>query len=159
MEKTALEKKQKEKRELEFIMFCLAIICGCCLLITMLRTSLYCWRMGAEGESTLSPFTEVLPYFVTLAVMSVCSLIIFLMLYRVHKGQVFTMQNANLVILIGMLVEVNGVFQQIYYLFADEDRLVDSVYLIYILLGVFFLFVGCLFKMGVHIREEQELTI
>ena len=45
------------------------------------------------------------------------------------------------------------------YLFADEGRLVDSVYLIYILLGVFFLFVGCLFKMGVHIREEQELTI
>ncbi|MBO5810467.1 MAG: DUF2975 domain-containing protein, partial [Bacteroidales bacterium] len=30
---------------------------------------------------------------------------------------------------------------------------------IYILIGLFFLFIGCVFKFGVKMKEEQDLTI
>lgn len=31
--------------------------------------------------------------------------------------------------------------------------------MIYLLLGVFILFIGCLFKIGIRMKEEQDLTI
>lgn len=31
--------------------------------------------------------------------------------------------------------------------------------LIYILLGVFILFIGCVFKIGIRLKEEQKLAI
>lgn len=163
MEKTTVEKasrsRKKEKKELEFIMTCLAVICGCCLLVTLLRAGLMAYRVGTEASGDLSPVWKALPDMVTLAVMSACSLIICLILFYVRRGEVFTRLNANLLIVIGELVEANGLFQMVYYMLGPGGGIQNSVYLIYILLGVSFLFIGCLFKMGVHMREEQELTV
>lgn len=149
----------KEKKELHVVMYCLAVICVCCLAIVVIRNLSFAYRMGVDDANELSPFLNVLPDFVTLGIMAGCCMITFLMLFNVRRGDVFTRQNANLVIVIGTLIEFNGLFQQVYSWSFPVAGADNSVYMIYILLGVFFLFIGCLFKLGVHMKEEQDLTV
>lgn len=151
--KKNISKREKEKQELSVIMTCLVVICGSCVLVTLLRALHLC--LQEENVSRLQRW----PDWVTLGVMTVCCVIIYRMLANVRRKQVFTRQNAHLVIVVGALVELNGIIQQVSYLFVPGDSNLYPTYLIYILLGVFFLFIGCLFKLAVNLKEEQDLTI
>lgn len=91
--------------------------------------------------------------------MTICGLCIFLILRNVKKEEVFVYQNSSLIQTIGVLIALNGLFQVTLSWFTPEGIPTDASYRIFVLLGVFIIFMGYLFKMGVRMREEQELTI
>ena len=69
-----------------------------------------------------------------------------------RHGKVFVKANATLIGAIGAILEVNGFIQSI---FAYNH----GTHLIYFLIGVFFLFIACVFRLGIQMKEEQDLTI
>ena len=91
--------------------------------------------------------------------MTICGLCIFLILRNVKKEEVFVYQNSSLIQTIGVLIALNGLFQVTLCWFSPEGVPTDTSYRIYVLLRVFFVFMAYLFKTGVRMREEQELTI
>lgn len=91
--------------------------------------------------------------------MTICGLCIFLILRNVKKEEVFVYQNSSLIQTIGVLIALNGLFQVTLSWVTPEGVPTDTSYRIFVLLGVFIIFMGYLFKMGVRMREEQELTI
>ena len=89
---------------------------------------------------------------VCLTIICVCSALMFPILKNAQHEKVFVKSNATLIEVIGVILEINGIIQS---LFAYDH----GTHLIYFLLGVFFLFIACVFKLGIQMKEEQELTI
>ena len=144
------------KQELEVVMTCLMFICFCCLLISFIQNAMLCFDLGKDDTDDF--LWIMLPQSVTLLAMAVCSILIFCLLRNVKRKEVFTKVNSTLIVAIGGIVELNGLLQGFFGTFVSVSNL-RQTYLIYILLGVFILFIGCVFKIGVRMKEEQELTI
>ena len=144
------------KQELEVVMTCLMFICFCCLLISFIQNAMLCFDLGKDDTDDF--LWIMLPQSVTLLAMAVCSILIFRLLRNVKRKEVFTKENSTLIVAIGGIVELNGLLQGFFGTFVSVSNL-RQTYLIYILLGVFILFIGCVFKIGVRMKEEQELTI
>lgn len=144
------------KQELEVVMTCLMFICFCCLLISFIQNAMLCFDLGKDDTDDF--LWIMLPQSVTLLAMAVCSILIFYLLRNVKRKEVFTKENSTLIVAIGGIVELNGLLQGFFGTFVSVSNL-RQTYLIYILLGVFILFIGCVFKIGVRMKEEQELTI
>lgn len=144
------------KQELEVVMTCLMFICFCCLLISFIQNAMLCFDLGKDDTDDF--LWIMLPQSVTLLAMAVCSILIFCLLRNVKRKEVFTKENSTLIVAIGGIVELNGLLQGFFGTFVSVSNLWQT-YLIYILLGVFILFIGCVFKIGVRMKEEQELTI
>lgn len=144
------------KQELEVVMTCLMFICFCCLLISFIQNAMLCFDLGKDDTDDF--LWIMLPQSVTLLAMAVCSILIFCLLRNVKRKEVFTKENSTLIVAIGGIVELNGLLQDFFGTFVSVSNL-RQTYLIYILLGVFILFIGCVFKIGVRMKEEQELTI
>ena len=83
--------KKTSKEELEFVMYCLIIMCVSCLLFVFFRNLDLCYDLGKDDTDGL--IAKLLPENVTLLAMTVCSVLIYLMLRNVQKGLVFTKQN------------------------------------------------------------------
>lgn len=149
-------KSKDPKEELKLVMICLAVVCVCCLLIGFLRNATLCWQLGKDNTDDF--VWQILPESITLTAMTICSVLIFLLLQEVRKRQVFTKLNSNLIMAIGIVLECNGIVQNVLRNFIADGRS-NSSYMIYILLGAFFLFIACLFKLGIRMQEEQELTV
>ena len=143
--------KKGSKEELEFVMYCLIIMCVSCLLFVFFRNLDLCYDLGKDDTDGL--IAKLLPENVTLLAMAVCSVLIYLMLL------VFTKQNSDLIMTIGIVLECNGILQMIFNAFLSDTKAGNTIPMIYLLLGVFFLFIACLFKVGIRMREEQDLTI
>ena len=144
------------KQELEVVMTCLMFICFCCLLISFIQNAMLCFDLGKDDTDDF--LWIMLPQSVTLLAMAVCSILIFCLLRNVKRKEVFTKENSTLIVAIGGIVELNGLLQGFFGTFVSVSNL-RQTYLIYILLGVFILFIGCVFKIGVRMKEEQELNI
>ena len=144
------------KQELEVVMTCLMFICFCCLLISFIQNAMLCFDLGKDDTDDF--LWIMLPQSVTLLAMAVCSILIFCLLRNVKRKEVFPKENSTLIVAIGGIVELNGLLQGFFGTFVSVSNL-RQTYLIYILLGVFILFIGCVFKVGVRMKEEQELTI
>ena len=144
------------KQELEVVMTCLMFICFCCLLISFIQNAMLCFDLGKDDTDDF--LWIMLPQSVTLLAMAVCSILIFCLLRNVKRKEVFTKENSTLIVAIGGIVELNGLLRGFFGTFVSVSNL-RQTYLIYILLGVFILFIGCVFKIGVRMKEEQELTI
>ena len=91
--------------------------------------------------------------------MVVCRVLIYLMLRNVQKGLVFTKLNSDLIMTIGVVLECNGILQMAFNAFLSDSMGGNTIPMVYLLLGVFFLFIACLFKIGIRMQEEQDLTI
>ena len=144
--------KKSSKEELEFVMYCLIIMCVSCLLFVFFRNLDLCYDIDGL-------IAKLLPENVTLLAMAICSVLIYLMLRNVQKGLVFTKRNSNLIMTIGVVLECNGILQMIFNAFLSDTQAGNTIPMIYLLLGVFFLFIACLFKVGIRMKEEQDLTI
>ena len=131
--------KKSSKEELEFVMYCLIIMCVSCLLFVFFRNLDLCYDLGKDDIDGL--IAKLLPENVTLLAMAICSVLIYLMLRNVQKGLVFTKRNSNLIMTL------------------SDTQAGNTIPMIYLLLGVFFLFIACLFKVGIRMKEEQDLTI
>lgn len=149
--------KKNSKEELEFVMFCLMVVCACCLLFVFFRNLNLCYDLGKDDTGSL--IVKLLPENVTLLAMAVCSVLIYLMLRNVQKGLVFTKLNSDLIMTIGVVLECNGILQMAFNAFLSDSMGGNTIPMVYLLLGVFFLFIACLFKVGIRMQEEQDLTI
>ena len=148
--------KKNRKQELETVMSCLVVICASCLMIWLTQTMQLCYELGKDDTDDF--IWQVLSRSITLVAMAVCSIFIWIMLSNVKRNEVFTKRNANLIVFIGVTVEMAGLLQYILGIFTLEGISRES-FMIYLLLGVFILFIGCLFKIGIRMKEEQDLTI
>ena len=148
--------KKNRKQELETVMSCLVVICASCLMIWLTQTMQLCYELGKDDTDDF--IWQVLSRSITLVAMAVCSIFIRIMLSNVKRNEVFTKRNANLIVFIGVTVEITGLLQYILGIFTLEGISRES-FMIYLLLGVFILFIGCLFKIGIRMKEEQDLTI
>ena len=90
--------------------------------------------------------------------MALCSIIIGLILKNVKHNNIFTHRNARYIMAIGGLIELNGLTQGVLSAFSPIE-IIGHGHMIYILIGLFFLFIGCVFKVGIKMKEEQDLTI
>lgn len=148
--------KKNRKQELETVMSCLVVICASCLMIWLTQTMQLCYELGKDDTDDF--IWQVLSRSITFVAMAVCSIFIWIMLSNVKRNEVFTKRNANLIVFIGVTVEITGLLQYILGIFTLEGISRES-FMIYLLLGVFILFIGCLFKIGIRMKEEQDLTI
>ena len=148
--------KKNRKQELETVMSCLVVISASCLMIWLTQTMQLCYELGKDDTDDF--IWQVLSRSITLVAMAVCSIFIWIMLSNVKRNEVFTKRNANLIVFIGVTVEITGLLQYILGIFTLEGISRES-FMIYLLLGVFILFIGCLFKIGIRMKEEQDLTI
>lgn len=149
--------KKNSKEELEFVMYCLMIMCVSSLLFVFFRNLNLCYDLGKDDTDNL--IVKLLPENVTLIAMAVCSVLIYLMLRNVKKGQVFTKLNSDFIMAIGVVLECNGILQMVLNAFLSDAVGGNTIPMVYLLLGVFFLFIACLFKVGIRMQEEQDLTI
>lgn len=149
--------KKGSKEDLETVMFCLMIVCVSCLLFVFFRNLDLCYDLGKDDTDNL--IVKLLPENVTLIAMAVCSVLIYRMLRNVKKGQVFTKLNSDLIMTIGLVLECNGLLQMTFNVFLSDAMDGNTIPMVYLLLGVFFLFIACLFKVGIRMQEEQDLTI
>ena len=101
--------KKSSKEELENVMFCLMVVCACCLLFVFFRNLNLCYDLGKDDTDGL--IVKLLPENVTLLAMAICSVLIYLMLRNVQKGLVFTKQNSDLIMTIGVVLECNVILQ------------------------------------------------
>ena len=148
--------KKNRKQELETVMSCLVVICASCLMIWLTQTMQLCYELGKDDTDDF--IWQVLSRSITIVAKAVCSIFIWIMLSNVKRNEVFTKRNANLIVFIGVTVEITGLLQYILGIFTLEGISRES-FMIYLLLGVFILFIGCLFKIGIRMKEEQDLTI
>ena len=154
-----MKEKSKEHslKEMKLIMTCLTIICFCCTFITIFQNAILCFELGTNraaidaGKAAASEqfIWQAFPQGITLLSMAVCSVFIYL---------IFVRANANLIYYIGLIIEFNGILQAILNEFAPVTN-PRQTYMIYILIGVFIIFIGYLFQIGIRMKEEQELTI
>lgn len=154
-----MKEKSKEHslKEMKLIMTCLTIICFCCTFITIFQNAILCFELGTNraaidaGKAAASEqfIWQAFPQGITLLSMAVCSVFIYLMLRNVKR---------NLIYYIGLIIEFNGILQAILNEFAPVTN-PRQTYMIYILIGVFIIFIGYLFQIGIRMKEEQELTI
>ena len=145
---TNISKIKKNQHELKVILVCLLIICVCCLFMFVTNGISMIYE-NEEGSLTLY---EIIATIATLCSMAICSMLIFPILNNTRHGKVFIKANATLIGAIGAILEVNGFIQSI---FAYNH----GTHLIYFLIGVFFLFIACVFRLGIQMKEEQDLTI
>ena len=145
---TNISKIKKNQHELKVILVCLPIICVCCLFMFVINGISMIYE-NEEGSLTLH---EIIATIATLCSMAICSMLIFPILNNTRHGEVFVKANATLIGAIGAILEVNGFIQSI---FAYNH----GTHLIYFLIGVFFLFIACVFRLGIQMKEEQDLTI
>ena len=145
---TNISKIKKNQHELKVILVCLPIICVCCLFMFVINGISMIYE-NEEGSLTLY---EIIATIATLCSMAICSMLIFPILNNTRHGKVFIKANATLIGAIGAILEVNGFIQSI---FAYNH----GTHLIYFLIGVFFLFIACVFRLGIQMKEEQDLTI
>lgn len=148
--------EKNTKQELEAVMWCLMAICISCLVIWFIHTLRLCYALGKDDTDGF--MWHVLSRSVTLIAMAVSSIFIWVMLSNVRKKKVFIPLNANLIVAVGGTIEIAGILQFIlgHFTSGGVDR---GVFMIYLLLGAFILFIGCLFKIGIRMKEEQDLTI
>lgn len=166
--RTTMKEKSKEHslKEMKLIMTCLTIICFCCTFITIFQNAILCFELGTNraaidaGKAAASEqfIWQAFPQGITLLSMAVCSVFIYLMLRNVKRNLIFVRANANLIYYIGLIIEFNGILQAILNEFAPVTN-PRQTYMIYILIGVFIIFIGYLFQIGIRMKEEQELTI
>ena len=147
--------EKDEKRELEFVMMCLAIVCGCGVLTEMLRTilSVVDWMEGTMDAWMLATRG------VNLAVALVCGVTVIVIMREVKHRRVFTHKNANLVTVIGCVTVFGGIAQNVINNLVYENITKAYSDIMFMIIGVFILFIACLFKIGIRMKEEQDLTV
>lgn len=151
-----IEKKYSAD-EATFVMYCLGIIAGCGIFSAIIRNLTLCYRLGKDDTPDF--IWQILPENITLLSLMICGILMFLMMRNVRRKQVFTLQNANLIYGIGATLEVNGLVLMTLHYLSPASSEGSQQYLIFMLIGVFFLFICCLFKLGIRMQEEQDLTV
>lgn len=153
---------EEERLEMRVVMCCLGIVSACCILISILENARICYRLGVDNTEDF--IWQVLPGGLTLVAMLCCASFIGALVWNaLYRRQVFVRANAQLITWLGFILCVLGLILGILNMILEAKELPANPYsgthLIYVLLGTFVSFIACVFKMGVRMKEEQDLTV
>lgn len=148
--------KKDPKQKLEQAMLYMSILCSIIWVGSLVRTAVLCYELGKDNADDF--IWQLIPESITLRVTAVCCIFIYLIYRNVQQKKVFTMENAHLIWSIGVVIAANGCLMYILKYFMPENPIYQTS-MIFILLGFFFIIISCAFKIGVQMREEQELTV
>lgn len=131
-------------------------VSSCALtLCSILKMGFLCYELGRDESDTF--VWEVIGQGIeAYATVFICVLG-FLMARNVKKKIVFEKANMILLKLAGSAVLFAGL---LYYIVEKISPLEsENNSLLFLLLGTFILFIGHLFKIGIRLKEEQDLTV
>ena len=100
----------------------------------------------------------MLPNIISILTLLSCSMLITIIAYNVYRKKVFEYVNARLIYSIGLILIFSVIIQRHYW---ETTTMLpnDTVAINFSLIGIFILFLGRVFSIGVKIQEEQDLTI
>lgn len=151
------KKTPEEKRR--HLMRILSILCYVYAIGGVARTLTLLWEMGHDhGDANLIGLVYT---FIPIIIMVWISVLIALITRNVDKGIVFDKSNAQLITWVGAVVLTGGFIQYLLQDFIDTPSSVQTSTsaVLYYLLGMFIIFIGQIFHIGIRMKEEQDLTI
>lgn len=151
----SLKNKIAQKREKNLITI-LTVYCGFVFMSSVFRNIMLSYELGKDDTDTF--IWQVVPQSVAMLLMMFCAGLIIKMLYNLKHKQVFVRENVRLVQYLGLAVMVYGAFLGIWKHVSPVET-VGFMRDVFLLLGGFILLIGSVFKAGIRIKEEQDLTI
>ena len=160
-----LEKnKIAQKRERRLIEV-LSIFCVFVFMSSLFHNITLCYDLGKDDTETF--IWLMIPESVAMLLMVFCSALIFKILFNLKHKRVFIRENARLVQFIGLAVMAYGTFLGLWKFvspvetiaFMHKVETIAFMHNMFLLLGAFFVLIGSVFKAGIRIKEEQDLTI
>ena len=151
----SLKNKIAQKREKNLITI-LSVYCGFVFMGSTFKNIMLAYELGKDDTDTF--IWQVVPQSVAMLLMIFCAGLIIKMLYNLKHERVFVRENVRLVQYLGLAVMVYGAFLAIWKHVSPVEG-VGFMRDVFLLLGGFILLVGGVFKAGIRIKEEQDLTI
>lgn len=137
----------------------IAILSGFCVFVFMnstFRNIMLSYELGKDNTNTF--IWQMIPESVAMLLMVFCAALIIKMLYNLKHKRVFMPENVRLVQYLGLAVLVYGAFLGIWKHVSSVET-VGFMRDVFLLLGGFILLIGSVFKAGIRMKEEQDLTI
>lgn len=145
---------QKKEKNLIILLtgFCAYVFMG-----SVFRNIMLAYELGKDDTDTF--IWHMVPQSVAMLLMMFCAGLIIKMLYNLKHKSVFVRENVRLVQYLGLAVMVYGVFLGIWKHVSPVEETIAFMRDAFLLLGGFILLIGSVFKAGIRIKEEQDLTI
>lgn len=135
----------------------LTVYCGFVFMSSVFRNIMLSYDLGKDDTDTF--IWHMVPQSVAMLLMMFCAGFIIKMLYNLKHKRVFVRENVRLVQYLGLAVLVYGAFLSIWKHVSPVGETVAFMRDVFLLLGGFILLIGSVFKAGIRIKEEQDLTI
>ena len=135
----------------------LTVYCGFVFMSSVFRNIMLSYDLGKDDTDTF--IWHMVPQSVAMLLMMFCAGLIIKMLYNLKNKRVFVRENVRLVQYLGLAVMVYGAFLGIWKHVSPTGETVAFMRDVFLLLGGFILLIGSVFKAGIRIKEEQDLTI
>ncbi len=148
--------KTTQKREKNLIIL-LSGFCAYVFMGSVFRNIMLAYELGKDDTDTF--IWHMVPQSVAMLLMMFCAGLIIKMLYNLKHKSVFVRENVRLVQYLGLAVMVYGVFLGIWKHVSPVEETIAFMRDAFLLLGGFILLIGSVFKAGIRIKEEQDLTI
>lgn len=148
--------KTTQKREKNLIIL-LTGFCAYVFMSSVFRNIMLAYELGKDDTDTF--IWHMVPQSVAMLLMMFCAGLIIKMLYNLKHKSVFVRENVRLVQYLGLAVMVYGAFLGIWKHVSPVEETIAFMRDAFLLLGGFILLIGSVFKAGIRIKEEQDLTI
>lgn len=152
----SLKNKIAQKREKNLIIL-LSGFCAYVFMGSVFRNIMLAYELGKDDTDTF--IWHMVPQSVAMLLMMFCAGLIIKMLYNLKHKSVFVRENVRLVQYLGLAVMVYGAFLGIWKHVSPVEETIAFMRDAFLLLGGFILLIGSVFKAGIRIKEEQDLTI
>lgn len=144
-----------QKREKHLITI-LSVYCGFVFMDSILHNVTLAYELGKDDTDTF--IWQMIPESVAMLLMVFCAGLIIKMLYNLKHKRVFIRENVRLVQYLGLAVLIYGAFLSIWKHVSPIET-VTFMRNVFLLLGGFIMLIGSVFKAGIRMKEEQDLTI
>ena len=137
----------------------IAVLLGFCAYVFMSSTFhniTLAYELGKDDTDTF--IWQMIPESVSMLLMVFCAALIIKMLYNLKHKRVFIRENVRLVQYLGLAVLIYGAFLSIWKHVSPIET-VTFMRNVFLLLGGFIMLIGSVFKAGIRMKEEQDLTI
>lgn len=115
-----------------------------------------CYELGKDASDTFIWFALVQG--VKAYAMFFIGVLTYFLALNVRKGLVFTLVNQRILFAIGGSTVISGTIVNIIINCSPLEMPTDTSLLL-IIIGLFIVFVSLMFKIGIRMQEEQDLTI
>ena len=116
-----------------------------------------CYKLGKDDTNTL--LWQILVQGIETWGIVFCCILFFMLTSRAKRGQIFIAENEKLMMILGGIIIWFGVISYVLiHVLSIKNHTVSAAFML-CLLGMVFVFVSFIFKMGRQLKEERDLTI